>query len=358
MAQLAMIREELVEKHGWISGDKFKKSVAIYQLLPGPEAHEMCVHIGTMKGGRIGGLIAGLAFMTPGFLLMLAFANLYQHFGKERLFPLFLFTTPIITALIVRAVHRLGSHAITGYRSFVPLIGSIILTSLNIHFTIVFVIAALWETLWIKRKKKLAIGLCIGLATIAIFAQQNFFAQKHFEFFPNKSASTSIFLTGLKGGMLSFGGAYTAIPVVHDDMVDKYPSISHETFLDSLAIGSIIPSPLVIFATFLGYIAGGLPSAILITIGIFLPAFLFSMTGFELMEKLVENKTLHSILEGISVAVIGLLVVTAFHIFVNTINTNASVIAFALGLALFYKVKKNWIAPVAIIGAALLGALV
>lgn len=355
VAQLYLIRDELVDKEKWISADKFKKSLAIYQLLPGPEAHEMCVHIGTMKGGRIGGIIAGLAFMAPGFFLMLLFAFLYQHFGKAQLTPLFLFVTPVITALIVRATHRLSTHMIQSFRNLIPLITAIILTLINIHFTIIFGITALFEILWAKNKKQLAIGLCSVLIAIAIFAKINFPPEKSTEITTQNNSNTAIFLSGLKGGLLSFGGAYTAIPVLEKDMIGKYNHITRETFLDSLAIGSLIPSPLIIFATFLGYMASGLTGAVLITIGIFLPAFLFSIIGFEFLEKITENKTLHSVLEGIAAAVVGLLTVAALQIFLHSIISILAAGIFIISLILFYKVKKNWITPLTIILAALTG---
>lgn len=355
VAQLALIRDELVEKRQWITGEKFKKALAVYQLLPGPEAHEMCVHIGTMKAGRIGGILAGLGFMMPGFFLMLLFAFLYQHFGKAQLSPLFLFITPVVTALIIRATHRLGTHTVSSYHNLIPLVASIGLTLINIHFTIIFCIAALWEILWVKNRKKLAIALCSALIVFAIFFQMNSSVLKESDLTTQNNNKTSIFLTGLKGGMLSFGGAYTTIPVLEQDMIGKYDGITRETFLDSLAVGSIIPSPLIIFSTFLGYIASGLTGALLITAGIFLPAFLFSIIGFELFEKVIENKTLHSVLEGIATSVVGLLAVTALHIFINSINSILAAAIFAVSLLLFYKVKKGWITPAAIVFAGLAG---
>jgi len=113
-AQIAMIRQELVEEEKWISAEKFNRVLSAYQALPGPEAHELCVYFGMIAGGRVGALLAGLGFMLPGFILMLALSWFYMSYGINS--PLFqsVFTgmQPAVAALIVRAVHRIGSHAL------------------------------------------------------------------------------------------------------------------------------------------------------------------------------------------------------------------------------------------------------
>src|SRR6476659_1644500 len=115
VAQIAMIKRELVEEERWIEPSRFNRLLAIYQVLPGPEAHELCVHFGMMKGGRLGGLLAGLAFMLPGLLLILAIAWLYQHLDLRQ--PLvavaFIGIQIGVIALIVRAVHRIADHTLT-----------------------------------------------------------------------------------------------------------------------------------------------------------------------------------------------------------------------------------------------------
>src|SRR5688500_3498048 len=113
-AQIAMIRQELVEEEKWISSERFNRVLSIYQALPGPEAHELCVYFGMVAGGRAGALLAGLGFMLPGFALMLVLSWFYVNYGISS--PLFqsVFTgmQPAVAALIVRAVHRIGSHAL------------------------------------------------------------------------------------------------------------------------------------------------------------------------------------------------------------------------------------------------------
>src|SRR6185369_6078375 len=114
VAQIAMIRQELVVEEKWISPERFNRVLAVYQVLPGPEAHELCVYFGMIARGRSGALLAGLGFMTPGFLLMFALSWFYVTYGiNSPLFQsIFLGMQPAVAALIVRAVHRIGSHAL------------------------------------------------------------------------------------------------------------------------------------------------------------------------------------------------------------------------------------------------------
>src|SRR5215210_5113950 len=115
VAQIDMIRQEIVEEERWVSRDQFKRILAIYQVLPGPEAHELCVHFGMMARGRIGGILAGLGFMLPGFILMFLLSWLYVRYGLRTtgtVATIFATVQAAVAALIVRAVHRIGGHVL------------------------------------------------------------------------------------------------------------------------------------------------------------------------------------------------------------------------------------------------------
>ena len=114
VAQIGMLKRELVEEEAWVDPARFNRLLAVYQALPGPEAHELCVHFGMMKGGRLGGLLAGLGFMLPGFLLVLALAWAYSRLDIEHpLIAAALLGCQVgVIALVVRAVHRIALHAL------------------------------------------------------------------------------------------------------------------------------------------------------------------------------------------------------------------------------------------------------
>src|SRR5687768_6735106 len=145
VAQIAMLRQELVEEEHWISRERFNRVLAVYQVLPGPEAHELCVYFGMLARGRIGAVLAGLGFMLPGFVLMLVLSWIYVRVGlASALFSALVFGfKPAVAALIVRAVHRIGQHALTDRWLWMIAIAAGVATRLNVHFLIILISAGL-----------------------------------------------------------------------------------------------------------------------------------------------------------------------------------------------------------------------
>ncbi len=351
VAQIAMIKDELVDREKWISQDKFKRTLAVYQALPGPEAHELCVYFGMIKAGRWGGFLAGLGFMLPGFLLMLLLSWTYTIYGAVTLLPLFAGVAPAVSALIVRAAHKISGHILHDKSLIYVAIGAIVLTLLQINFLLVFLVSAVSRSLWLKNQKTKAVIISATLIAISLLIS----GKIGFQFSGSKSG---LFVEGLKAGMLSFGGAYTAIPFLQNSMVGNYDGITTKSFLDGIALANVIPSPLVIFGTFLGFLAGSFSGALLITAGIFLPAFSFTLIGHKYLEKLIENKTFHNTLDSISAAVVGMLTITALQIFLTTITSPLKAIIFAIALTGFYFLKQRWSVPAIIISCGVLGYLV
>lgn len=152
----------------------------------------------------------------------------------------------------------------------------------------------------------------------------------------------TVFTTGLKGGLLTFGGAYTAIPFLREDAVVRHGWMSDGQFLDGIALGGILPAPLIIFSTFDGYFGGGWWGAILMTIGIFLPAFLFTLIGHGLMEKIISNPSLHNFLDGVTAGVIGLIAMTAIQLFITTISSIFSLALCAIVIFALYRFRSKW----------------
>ena len=139
VAQIAMIRRELVDEEKWIGSGSFNRLLAVMQVLPGPEAHELCVHLGIRAKGRIGGLLAGLGFMLPGFLLMLGLAWLYTRLKIEGtvLGALFLGVQAAVLAVILRAVHRIGEHVLLDRWLWAAALGAAAATWFGASFWIV-----------------------------------------------------------------------------------------------------------------------------------------------------------------------------------------------------------------------------
>ena len=153
VAQIAMLRQELVDDEKWISSERFHRVLAVYQVLPGPEAHELCVYFGMLSRGRIGGLLAGLGFMLPGFVFMFALSWFYVTYGiSSALFAgVFYGFQASVAALIVRAVHRIGSHALHNTWLWGIAIAGFVAKFLNVNFLIVLAAGGLMYTL-LQRK--------------------------------------------------------------------------------------------------------------------------------------------------------------------------------------------------------------
>ncbi len=356
VAQIAMLREELVEKRRWVEPDKFRRALALYQTLPGPEAHELCVYFGMLRAGRWGGLLAGLGFMLPGLALMLILAHLYVTLGAQNLLPYLVGIAPAVTALIARAAHRIGQHMLHGAPLLFLGVTAAGMTVLGVHFLPVLLLSGAFYALWRSGRQRLAAyGWTLCAAAMAALA----FVLPAPEPSAVSYSGGSLFMEGIKGGMLSFGGAYTAIPFLQHSMVGHYPHVTPQAFLDAIALGNVIPAPLVIFATFLGFLADGLTGALLITAGMFLPAFAFTLLGHRQLERMMDNPALHGFLDGVAAGVAGLLAITAAQIALVTLNSPLAIGLFSAALLCFYRLRGKFITPLVILacGAVGFGAL-
>src|ERR687897_1645603 len=149
-AQIAMIKHECVDEERWVSEDTFKKTLAVYQVLPGPEAHELCVYFGRLRGGKLGGLLAGLGFMLPGFLLMLALSVLYVEAEfSDSLDEVFYGLAAAVGAIVARALVRLGGSFLTDVALIVIAVGAFALTAFaDASFVLVLAGGGLAYELW------------------------------------------------------------------------------------------------------------------------------------------------------------------------------------------------------------------
>jgi chromate transporter len=306
-AQIAMIKHECVDEERWISEESFKKLLAVYQVLPGPEAHELCVYFGRLRGGKLGGFLAGLGFMLPGFVLMLGLSILYVEASlATHLDQLFYGLTAAVGALVARALVRLSGSFITDIPLAVLAVAGFALTYFaSTSFVLVLlgggIAYELWRNgdRWLHRAHSLSpapVALVVLTAAVTV------------------PLTASIFLEGLKAGLLTFGGAYTVIPFLRQGSVVSHHWLTNSQFVDGLAMSGILPAPLIIFSTFVGYLAGGLSGALVMTVGIFLPAFVFPIFLHRYLVAVAENERLRPFLLGVAAAVIGLIAAVTVEI--------------------------------------------
>ncbi len=364
IAQIAMIRRELVDEERWISSDRFNKLLAVMQVLPGPEAHELCVHLGIRAKGRLGGLLAGLGFMLPGLVLMLALAWAYTRLPIQGtlLGAMFLGAQAAVIAVIVRAVHRIGEHILLNRWLWAAAIAAALASFLGVSFWIVLPAAGAAYAFASTQRYGLA-GVIVALAVVAAaltLAGRPDVAGTVATALEAAPTAAALFWAGLKGGLLTFGGAYTAIPFIRDDTVGR-GWMTDAQFLDGLGLSGILPAPLVIFATFVGYISGGPVGALAMTAGMFLPAFAFSLLFYERLEAVAEHRRLQLFLAGVAAGVVGIIVVTVLDLARTTAERSPSLVVsaviFALALTILYRWKSKLGTPLVLAIGATVGVL-
>jgi chromate transporter len=350
-AQIAMIKHECVDEERWVDEETFKRTLAVYQVLPGPEAHELCVFFGRLRGGKLGGFLAGLGFMLPGFLLMLGLSALYVEANLAgRLDEVFYGLAAAVGAVVARALVRLSGAFISDVPLAAIAVAAFALTLFaDASFVLVLLGAGLVYELWTNAPRPrggaasfalpppLGIGLAVGAIALPLGAE--------------------IFFEGLKAGLLTFGGAFTVIPFLQESAVEGQGWLTDDQFVDGLAIGGVLPAPLIIFSTFVGYLAGGLGGGLLMTLGIFLPAFVLPIFFHRFLVAAAENERIRAFLLGVAAGVIGLIAaVTVEIVDTGVVDVPTALLAAGAFLALnrwHGKLTVLWV----VLGCGAIGAL-
>jgi chromate transporter len=347
VAQIAMIRRELIEEERWLPSHRFNRLLAVYQVLPGPEAHELCVHLGMVRAGRIGGVLAGLGFMLPGLVLMLALSWLYLRVDltTPAIGAVFLGVQVAVVALILRAIHRIGSQVLMSRTLWLVSAVAGVSAVGGVPFWLTLPTGGLVVVLAAERARGAALVVAaygaIAAGWIGIAAGIGGPAHPLAAGLALDPSAIGLFVSGLKTGLLTFGGAYTAIPFLRDDAVAS-GWMTESQFLDGVALSGIIPAPLIIFSTFVGFIAGGLVGALAMTLGVFLPAFAFSLVFFDRLESIVDHPPLHRFLEGVAAGVVGLIAATTLELSVALGGRVPSIPGAALILAVGLMILIRW----------------
>jgi chromate transporter len=350
-AQIAMVKRECVDEEGWVSEETFKKTLAVYQVLPGPEAHELCVYFGRIRGGKLGGFLAGLGFMLPGFVLMLGLSIAYVEADLAgHLDELFYGLTAAVGAIIARALVRLTGTFITDVPLALLAIAAFALTLFAEASFVPVLLGAglayeLWTNAraWMGRTHSFTISLPVALVVLA--GAITF------------SLTAEIFWEGLKAGLLTFGGAFTVIPFLQESAVEQQHWLSDDQFVDGLAMSGVLPAPLIIFSTFVGYIAGGLAGGLAMTLGIFLPAFVFPIFLHRYLVAVAENERLRPFLLGVAAGVIGLIAAVTVEIVDTSIVDGWTAALAVLGFLALNRWHGKLTVLFVVLGAGVLGLL-
>jgi chromate transporter len=363
--QIALMHTDLVERKRWVSEQRFLHALNYCMLLPGPEAMQLAVYIGWLMHRSIGGIIAGVLFVLPSLIILIALSWIYLSFGDLPVVAGILFgIKPAIVVIVLAAALRIGSRSLQNrWLIGIASLAFIAITFFQLPFPLIVLIAALFGIIGShvlpnqfqlgsghNSSKKtsgpaliddhtiapdhaqftgrkffivVGVGLAIGLSVWGILIALTSWS--------HTLAQMSWFFT--KAAMLTFGGAYAVLPYVYQGAVTHFQWLSPEQMIDGLALGETTPGPLIMIVAFVGFVGGwtkeifgashlllaGAAGALIATFFTFLPSFVFILAGAPLVESTRNNITFTAPLTAISAAVVGVIlslaVFFAEHVF-------------------------------------------
>ena len=360
--QISIMHQELVDRRRWISEPRFLHALNYTMLLPGPEAQQLATYIGWLLHGLWGGIVAGVLFVLPSFLILTALSWLYLTYGDQPLVASALYgIKPAVTAIVLFAAYRIGSRALrTRPLWVVAMLAFIAIFAFKLPFPMIVIGAALIGAIgakfapqsfrlgahgnqtsesnvidddtpmrddlrfsWTRLAVYIATGLFLWGA--AMFALGRAFG------FDSTPVDMGWFFT--KAAFVTFGGAYSVLPYVYQGGVEEFQWLTATQMIDGLALGETTPGPLIIVVTFVGFVGGwtkevlgaehllfsGVLCACVVTFFTFLPSFLFILAGGPAVESTRGNIMFTAPLSAITAAVVGvvlnLAMFFAYHVF-------------------------------------------
>ena len=304
VAQITMMYNHMVEKRRWLSRERFVKIMAFCHMLPGPEALQLAIYVGYLKRRVFGGVLAGLTFILPGATVMIVLSWLYVRYGQLTFVANALYVLkPAVVGIIAAGIIKLGSAAIRNVFLGVLVAGTIAAMYFGgVNFLLILLLAGVLNLLKEKTWSRPRSTTLLQVAIVAVV----------FAF--TESRLVQIAWLCFKTGLLSFGGAYAAIVFLQRGAVAEYGWLTDAQLLDGVALSVATPGPFMLFTTFAGYVAGGLAGAIVATFFVFLPSFVFVLSGAHYVEKVQDNAAIQAFLAGVSAAVVGVIAVVSLEL--------------------------------------------
>lgn len=304
-AHIAMMHDDMARRRHWVSEQRFLDLLGAANLIPGPSSTELAIYLGYEHAGWKGLISAGVCFILPAMLMVLAIAWAYVNYGTTPQATWLLYgIKPVIVAIIIQALWGLFKTAAKG-----PLLiaaGALVIGLYLLDFNpiaLLFGSGAL--VMLIKNARPLGGGQqstgasaallsTVGVSSVAATASVPF-------------SMSTLFLTFLKLGSVVFGSGYVLLAFLRNDFVHRLGWLTDRQILDAVAVGQFTPGPVFTTATFIGYIVGGLSGAVLATVGIFLPSFIFVAIVFPVVGILRRSRWTSGFLDGVNVGALGLM---------------------------------------------------
>jgi chromate transporter len=357
-AHIAMMEEEVVLRRRWLDHERFLDLLGATNLIPGPNSTEMAIHIGLVRAGWRGLVVAGSCFILPAMLIVWILASLYVRYGSlpEATF-LLSGIKPVIIAIVVQALWGLGKSAIKG--PLTALIGAAVMVLFFLGTNEIFLlfsagfVAMAVENLW--RRWKQGTRALIGFSILSMFSG-SVDASSAIAMTPVVPVSLlKLTLFFLKIGSVLFGSGYVLLAFLRADLVDRWHWLTDQQLLDAIAIGQFTPGPVFTTATFVGYVVAGSSGAILATIGIFLPAFVFVLISSPFIPKLRRSPWASGFLNGVNVASLGLMAAVTWQLGRAAVIDWFTAILALISAVLVFRLKINsaWL----VLGGGIIGLL-
>lgn len=300
-AHIALMRREVVERRRWLTDAQLVDLIGVTNLIPGPNSTELAMHVGRSRAGGRGLIVAGLAFIVPAASIVLALAWAYVELGATPAGEALLYgIKPVVIAIVAAALVSLLRTAVGGPLTAVVAVGAAVLWLLGVNELLLLgggaasVAAARFGT----GHPWAAMGLALPIAAAA-------------------ATSVNLWTLGavfLKAGSVLYGSGYVLLAFLRGDLVERLGWLTDTQLLDAVAIGQVTPGPLFTTATFVGYLLAGVPGAVVATVAIFLPAFIFVAIIGPIAERVREKRLTAALLDGVNAAAIGLMAAVSLQL--------------------------------------------
>jgi chromate transporter len=308
---VAYIGDLSVKRKEWLDQETFKNGVVLCQSIPGATAIQVAAYVGLQTRGVVGALASYIGFALPAFIFMLGFSSLY---AVSRNLPwvtaLFAGLQVIVVAIVANATYVFGKTSLNHYKQFFVAAASAVAFGLGLSPFYVILGAALCGVLLSGGKlpdKPVTNEAKILSTSTALFALVGILATSLLFLYLLKPALLGLALLMLKIDLFAFGGGFASIPLMLQEVVNVKGWLDSRTFMDGIALGQVTPGPIVITATFVGYLVHGLPGAVVATIAIFTPSFLLLVGTAPFFHRLKQSSTFVSATQGILASFVGLL---------------------------------------------------
>lgn len=340
-AHIAMMRDEVVRRRGWAGDQEFLDMVGACNLVPGPNSTELAIHLGHRRAGWRGLLLAGVCFIGPAVLIVLAVAWLYRHHGTSpAAFDLRYGILPVVVAIVAAAIWALARTAVKGPATGLLTVGAGAAWLAGVNELILLAAGAAAAMGWAQRDRlggRLGSYL-VGAAAVAYDDQLG-----------------RLFLVFLKTGAVLYGSGYVLLSFLEGELVDDLGWLTRTELLDSIAVGQITPGPVFTTATFVGYQIDGLAGAAVATAGIFLPSFVFVAALRRIIPWIRRSAAAGAALDGVNAVSLGMMAGVTVRLADTALVDPFTVVvaAAALGLLLWKRPNSAWLMA----AGALIGGL-